>query len=37
MMYNGVLGRQLSRMQVEIKNFDLTENLLELSKFDPSV
>jgi len=37
MMYNGVLGRQLSRMQVEIKNFDLTENLPNLSRYDPSV
>jgi phosphoenolpyruvate synthase/pyruvate phosphate dikinase len=36
MMYNLVLGHQLSRMQVEIKNFDLTENLPDLSAYDPS-
>ncbi|NTW08867.1 MAG: hypothetical protein HGA28_04785, partial [Anaerolineaceae bacterium] len=36
MMYNRVLGRQLSKVQVDINNFDLTENMPDLSKYDPS-
>ena len=37
MMYNRVLGRQLSKAQVDINNFDLTENMPDLPKYDPSV
>jgi len=37
MMYNRVLDRQLSRMQVDINNFDLIENMPDLAKYDPSV
>ncbi len=36
MLYNRFLGNQLSKIEVDSNNFDLTENMAELSSYDPA-